>query len=116
MNAACTIDSIKFPKYIREILSRSKMADPTESKEPGYGIAIYKRTSYAYARSLRQDCEKFINWANNEIPHYPDAPVALLEYAPSATHYRPQHAIVTVYDPLMLRIEQLGLLKGEIKK
>ena len=45
MIAAFTIDSIKFPKYILEILSRSKMADPKESKEPGYSIAIYKKTS-----------------------------------------------------------------------
>ena len=110
MNAACTIDSIKFPKYICEILSRSKASDCP------YTIEVFKRTSYSYASSLKKDCEKLVAWANREVPHEDDCPIASIVSIPNKTHHHQQRAYVTIYDPVMFRIEKLKLLKGEINK
>lgn len=115
MNKACTIDSIKFPKYIIELLSRSDWEETDKRRIPGLTIRVYKRTPYANVDTLKKECEKLINWANREVPHPYGMSLAYIVDVPNKTHYRPQYAIMVIYDPIMLRIEQLNLLKGENK-
>jgi hypothetical protein len=99
---------MKIPKYVAEILDRSKFAYGTQAI-PGYTIAVNKRTPYSYANTLCTDSFKLIKWANEQYrkASKDDTQIAFVIDVPKETHYRNQYAIVTIYDPVMRHIEHL---------
>ncbi len=93
------------PKYIENILSRSKFA--LGYGEPGYTIEVEKESPYTKADALKHECEKLVAWVERQMPHDEySVPTAVINRMPAKTHYCRQFAIVTVYDPVMRRIEQ----------
>lgn len=95
---------MKIPKYVQELMSRSKY-DYRHTENPnyaaGYTIRIHKSTEYAYVRTLRQEAERIVAWANR----VGGEGTAHVLYVPEKTHYYKQAAVVTIFDPVMEQIE-----------
>ena len=100
---------MKIPKYIQELMTRSRFAlGPVhERASPGYTIWITKATPYTSADTLRAECERLCKWAKRSC-----ADAEILS-CPTETHYYPQRALVTVTDPCMKHMEQYI---SEVKK
>lgn len=91
-------NEIKIPKYIIEILERAQFA---------YGIE--KKTPYAYATTLRDEAKKLVEWANREYKRISndETEIATLnEYEWKTSYKHKQYATVTIYDPIMRKIEK----------
>ena len=101
-------DEIKIPKYIIEILERAQFAYGKDSI-PGYTIKIEKKTPYAYATTLRDEAKKLVEWANREYKRISndETEIATLnEYEWKTSYKHKQYATVTIYDPIMRKIEK----------
>lgn len=97
------------PRYVQDLLSRSTYVystSPLMTENPnyaaGYTIRIEKNSEYAEAATLRNEVERLVRWANR---------VAGIETAhilsvPARTHHYKQGAVVTIFDPVMQKIEQ----------
>lgn len=100
---------MKIPKYIADLLTRSKfvMISPYTNAVPGYTISIEKRTTYSYADTLKDEARRLVEWANREYNKMSKdgEKIAFVDYVPTETHYHSQVAIVTIYDPVMRHIE-----------
>lgn len=97
---------MNIPKYVIEVLSRSEY-DFRHTSNPNYGagytIRISKSSHYTYADTLRKEAERLVAWANRVA----GCEIAYLLYAPEKTrHYAKQAAVVTIFDPVMQKIEQ----------
>lgn len=96
---------MKIPKYVIDLMARSHYEYDFCTKDPNYGvgytISIQKSTEYKQIETLRAEVERLCKWANRAVPE-----TAFLLYIPSETHYTKQIAIVTIFDPIMQRIEQ----------
>ena len=88
------------PKYIKNILSRSKYETAHPDYEPGYTLRIYKATEYTSIESLHIECERFVAFARR----HGATESAILE-APDQTHYCKHSALVNIYDPVMVKLE-----------
>ena len=98
------------PKYVQEILSRAKFA--IGYGEAGYTIEIDKATHYTYADTLRKEIERLQRWVVRNMPKDDlGVPTMIINRIPKKTHYCRQFAVVTIYDPIMQRIEKY--IKGE---
>lgn len=94
------------PKYVQEIMERSRYEfdfyKNHEHYAAGYTIKIRKHSAYAHVATLKHEVERLIAWANRiagaEIAHVLDMP--------KVTHHCGQVAVVTIYDPVMQRIEK----------
>ena len=97
---------MKIPVYVQELMGRAAFDRlyTNLKSEPGYTIKIKKATPYTYASTLRAECERLVAWANRQ-PCGPDT-AAILE-CPADTHYCRQVAYVTIYDPIMQKLEPL---------
>lgn len=96
------------PKYVQDLMSRatyvySASALMTENPNyaAGYTIRIEKHSEYAEAATLRKEVERLVKWANR---------VAGIEAAhilsvPDRTRHYKQGAVVTIFDPVMQKIE-----------
>lgn len=91
------------PRYVQEILSRCTWW-LGEGSEPGYTIAIHKKSPYSYASTLRTDAGRLCSWADRNTPEGLDT--ACVVSCPKGTHYEDQWAVVTIYDPVMRQIER----------
>lgn len=96
---------MKIPKYVVELMARSRYEFDRCTKSSDYGvgytISIEKGTEYQQIDTLRTEVERLCKWANRVAPE-----TDFLLYVPSETHYTKQAAIVTIFDPVMQRIEQ----------
>lgn len=88
------------PQYIITPLKRAEFYFGKDCV-PGYSIKIHKHTIYEYANTLRNRCSQIITWCNKQIPGS-----AEMVCCPKETHYRDQYAVITIYDPVMLHLEQ----------
>ena len=93
------------PKYVKETLSRSCYEFDHCTKHPdysgGYTIRVKKSTPYTYADTLRAEVEKLCAWANRQACEG----TACILYTPDKTHHADQFAVVTIFDPIMQKIE-----------
>lgn len=100
---------ITVPKYVQEILSRSKYEfDRCTGHEwyaPGYTIRIEKATPYTYADTFRAEIERLVKWANR-VTGVEGLEIAFILSVPAETHHRKQVAVVSIFDPVMQKIEK----------
>ena len=96
---------MKIPKYVIGLMERSRYEFDFCTKHPNYGpgytISIVKGTEYQQIDTLKQEVERLIKWANRAA----GCETAYLLSIPSITHYRKQYAVVTIFDPVMQKIE-----------
>ena len=95
---------MKIPKFVQEIMERSKFA--LYEGDPGYTIIIRKETPYTYVDTFQRELERLVAWANRVVPCYEDVPNAVINWMPNKTHHHFQYATVTIYDPIMQQIEK----------
>lgn len=100
---------VTIPKYVQEILRRSKYEfDRCTGHEwyaPGYTIRIKKATPYTYADTFRAEIERLVKWVNRQTPS-DGLDHAYILSVPTKTHHCDQVAVVTIFDPVMQKIEQ----------
>lgn len=96
---------MKIPKYVVELMSRARYEYDRCTKDPNYGagytISIPKSSEYQQIHILRAEVERLCKWANRAVPE-----TAFLLYIPTETHYTKQSAVISIFDPVMQRIEQ----------
>jgi len=96
---------MNIPKYVQEIASRSRydfdVCRNHSLYAPGYTIEIAKATHYTYAATLCDEVTRLICWANRMSGEG----TAMLLKTPSKTTLNMQYAYVTIFDPVMQRIE-----------
>lgn len=96
---------MKIPKYVQEILSRSKYEFDFYKNNPdyaaGYTIRIRKATPYTKIDTFKAEIEKLKKWVEKN-----NGEMIVLDI-PNKTHYTNQVATVTIFDPVMQKIEQL---------
>lgn len=93
------------PKYVLDILSRSEMA--LGVGDPGYTIYIHKATRQTLISTFQKEINRLIAWCNRQVPQMEDCPTAKIISIPHKTHYCDQCALVTIYDPVMLRLDRI---------
>ena len=99
----------RVPKYVQELMKRAEYTYNPRNSEyvPGYTIRIYKATDYGYVRTLNSEVERLQKWVERQMPHDDlDVPTCIINYIPEQTHYHPQWAVITIFDPVMKEIEQ----------
>lgn len=96
---------MKIPKYVQEIMERSEY-DFRHTSNPnysvGYTIRINKHSEYAKVDTLRKEAERIVAWANRVAGEN----TAYILYTPEKTRYCKQAAVVTIFDPVMQKIEK----------
>lgn len=100
---------MNIPKYVQDILARSKYefnrCTDHEWYAPGYTIRISKATAYTYADTFRAEVERLVKWANR-VTGVDGLEIAFVLDVPTETHHRNQTAVVSIFDPVMQKIEQ----------
>ncbi len=91
---------MKTPNYIIAALSTAKFYFGRNCVA-GYSIEIHKASRYERATTLEDRCKSVINWANRQI----EGSAEIVE-CPQVTHYEDQFAVINIYDPLMMSLEQ----------
>lgn len=93
------------PKYVQELMNRSSFV--LGSGEPGYTIRINKSTPYTKIDTLKTEVGRLERWVKRMMPEDTlGVPTMIINSIPRKTHYCNQYAVVTIYDPIMQRIEQ----------
>lgn len=96
---------MKIPAYIQNMMERSNFA--RGYGDPGYTLEISKETRYTRIDTLRDEINRLVAWVERQVPHCDDSvPTAVINSVPSKTHYCHQHAVVTIYDPVMMYLER----------
>ena len=93
---------MKTPNYIITPLKRAEFYFGKDCV-PGYSIKIHKHTKYEYCSTLLNRCHQIITWCNKQVEGS-----AELVFCPklSETKYTDQYAVINIYDPVMLHLEQ----------
>jgi hypothetical protein len=91
---------IEVPKYVQELVEGFTYNYDVKNAQAGYTINIWKPKPYMRMDTFLAKVEKLIQWANK---YYADASI---NYVPSNTHYCKQAIVVTIFDPVMRRLEQ----------
>ena len=95
---------MKIPKYILDILSRAKyefdFCVKNEKYAAGYTICITKSTEYTTISTFNKEIVRLVNWVNKQVSN-----TAFILYVPNKTKHTKQFAIVTIFDPVMQKIE-----------
>lgn len=109
MTAVINGRTVKIPKYVLEILGRSRYefdrCTSNPNYAPGYTIRIKKATPYTYADTFRAEVERLVKWANR-VTGVDGLEIAFVLDVPAKTHHCNQSAVVTIYDPVMHKIEK----------
>lgn len=96
---------MKIPKYVIDLMKRSRYEYDrcinNSNYGVGYTISIYKDTEYQQIDTLKKEVERLIKWANRTAK----CESAFLLSIPNETHYTKQSAVVTIFDPIMQKIE-----------
>lgn len=97
---------MKIPKYVQEIMSRSKFA--IGYGDPGYTIEIKKESPYTHASTLEEEVNRLKKWVERVMPDDElGVPTMVINTKfPMKTMHRNQYAIVTIYDPVMKELEK----------
>lgn len=94
------------PKYVIDILNRSNYEFDKFVNHPdyavGYTLRIKKSTPYTKIETLANEIKKLKKWADRHVGHE----TVLVLHVPKTTHYCDQFAYITIFDPLMLKLEQ----------
>ena len=97
---------MKIPKYVQELMERSKLVYDRCKNHPNYGagytIKVAKRSAYSQVDTLRKEVERLVKWANGT----PAGEIAFILDMPTETHHVNQSAVVTIFDPIMQQIEK----------
>lgn len=109
MTAVINGKTVKIPEYVQDLMSRSKYefyrCTDHEHYAPGYTIRISKASAYTYAETFRAEIERLVKWANR-VTGVKGLEIAFILYVPSETHHRNQTAVVSIFDPVMQKLEQ----------
>lgn len=93
------------PKYVQELMSRSQFV--LGFGEAGYTIKIFKSTPYSKIPTLKAEVEKLQKWVERMMPEDDlGVPTMVINKIPTKTYYCDQYAVVTIFDPIMQRIEK----------
>lgn len=93
------------PKYVQELMSRARFV--LGVGEAGYTIRIYKSTPYSKIPTLRTEVERLQKWVERMMPEDDlGVPTMIVNCIPTKTHYCDQYAVVTIFDPIMQKIEK----------
>lgn len=93
------------PKYVQELMGRSKFA--LGAGEPGYTIRIYKSAPYTKIPTLKAEVEQLQKWVERIMPEDDlGVPTMIVDSIPDKTHYHSQYAVVTIFDPIMQKLEK----------
>lgn len=102
------------PQFVSDLLGRSHFAVYTnrlaKDDDPSYTILVEKRTPYSRVDTFASEIDRLAKWARRMMPADYDwdaNPIVVINRCPSETHYCTQFARVTIYDPIMKRIEHL---------
>lgn len=94
------------PKYVQELMERSRYEydffRSHENYAAGYTIKIRKHSEYAQIDTLQKEAERLCKWANKTGGDG----TAFVLYIPTKTHHVNQVATVTIFDPVMQKIER----------
>jgi len=97
---------MEIPEYVREIMSRAEYEYDCcvnhEDYAVGYTIRICKATARTYAATLEKEVERLCKWVDKMA----GVKTAFVLFVPKKTRYCDQYAIVTVFDPIMQKIER----------
>lgn len=111
MNIYAGGNEVRVPKYVQLLLSGSRFEFGICHKHPeyaaGYTIRIRKPSDYQTAKTFNAEIARLQKWVNR----LPGGHCEILS-TPKETHHRTQNAVVTIYDPIMLQLEKLNLIKG----
>ena len=91
---------IEVPKYVQELVEGFTYDYDVKDAQAGYTIKLWKPSCYMRMDTFKAKVEKLIAWANK---YYADATI---NYVPNKTHYCKQAITVTIFDPVMRRLEQ----------
>ena len=101
---------MKIPKYVVELMTRAKYeydrCVTNDNYATGYTIKICKATDQTMIWTLQKEVERLVAWANRQVENEEGIQTAYLLHIPAQTHYCPQFAVVTIYDPVMKEIEK----------
>ena len=104
---------MNIPKYVKEIMSRSKYEYDFlqgENTSVGYTVRIFKYSDYQNVNSFLKEIQRLKKWVDKEYRKIagddvePD--VCHIISVPNRTHYTNQYAIVTIFDPVMKHLEE----------
>ena len=91
---------IEVPKYVQELVKGFTYDYDVKGAQAGYTIKLWKPSVYMKMYVFEEKVQKLIDWANR---YYADASI---NYVPNKTHYCNQAITVTIFDPVMRRLEQ----------
>ena len=101
---------MNIPNYVKFLLKGARYEFGSWRKNPnyavGYTISIRKRSDYQTAKVFRSEIERLQKWVNRQ----PGGHCEIL-FVPKETHHCKQTAVVTIYDPIMIQLEKLNLIK-----
>lgn len=96
---------VRVPKYVLDILERSEFefdrCKENENYSVGYTLRIRKQTKRTLISTFEKEIQKLKKWVENQ-----EGGECYILYIPSETHYCWQYAVVTIYDPIMQRLEK----------
>lgn len=94
------VKSPSVPKFVIDLMSRAKY-DYGANSEAGYTISIKKRSYYQTADTFKKEIQRLKAWVDRQ-----KGGVCIVLSVPNKTvHKDMQYAVVTIYDPIMKRIE-----------
>lgn len=107
--------NMKIPAYVLDILKRSKkmpeyMISSRNESEPFYTLVVRKEPVQEYASTFSAEMDRFVAWCNRVAPS-DYRPTARVVRVPDRTRYSTQVALVEIFDPLMLTLEKIGLIR-----
>ena len=98
------------PQYVKDLMARASFQFSQTFAEPGYTIAIRKRTDYTNVQTLKEEIERLVKWVRKECRRLGmdkkggDATI-IINSIPTINNYCPQCAFVTIFDPIMQTLE-----------
>lgn len=96
----------KIPKYVQELMGRAEYNFTLPGKNPnasvGYTVEIKKHTHYQTADSFRGEINRLKNWVERQ----PGGEMIIISCPAHTVHKTMQYATVTIFDPVMQKIEQ----------
>ncbi len=94
------------PKYIQEVMSRARFV--IGSGDPGYTIKIQKYSEYQDTKTFEEEILRLKRWVERQMPKDDLGVPTIIVHTefPMAFRHRQQYAVVTIYDPVMQKIEK----------
>lgn len=94
------------PKYVIELMSRAKysyhLCGKNDNAAAGYTIEISKYSHYETADTFRKEIDRLKKWVERQR----GGEMIIISYPTHTVHKTMQYATVTIYDPVMQKIEQ----------